>query len=148
MFTAPKLLAGVCLAALGYLVSLQVIEVWPEQRNFGNFALINAGFGFLVGWRLVGRQVRADTTLSDMISHAITAPIVLVALALFLQVGNEVLDRALARQYDGPVEAIYAMIPLGFDFLTKMAYPHIAATLFGGGLVAVLVTRFAATRWR
>ena len=148
MFTAARLVAGIAMAIVAYVASEQVMIVWPEDIYFGNFAYINAGIGALVGWRVMGKQVRNYTSPSDIVSAGITTPIVMVALALFIYVGAEVLERSLARQYKGAVEALEAMIPLAFEYVTNIAYLHIGAILLIGGLIGAVLTRIADGRWR
>jgi len=54
MPTAARLMAALCLAVVGYVVSDMVVPLMPENTDFGRFHYVNAVLGALVGWLIMG----------------------------------------------------------------------------------------------
>lgn len=146
MPTAAKLVAAICLAALGYAVSEIIKTMMPASTDFGAFSIVNAVIGFLCGWLVVG--TRAGRGQSAAISNGFTGTIALVFWGLFIQASNEMVARAFARKYHTMIEAIVAVFEIGIDFGQKMMDVKIVLLLLAGGIVTGIVTEFAARRWR
>lgn len=146
MPTGAKLVAALGMAILGFVVSGQVILLFPENTNFGWFTAINTGLGLLVGWRTMGP--RAGRGVAVAITNGITAAVVLLFLALFVQAVNEMVSRAMANRYDGPMEAVVAVVEIGTTFFLGIATPGVLTTLGVGGVIVGLMTEAAAKRWR
>lgn len=146
MPTGARLVAALGMALLAFVVSGQVILLYPETTGFGWFTAINTGLGLLVGWRTMGP--RAGQGAAVAITNGITGAVVLLFLALFVQAVNEMVRLAMARRYDGPMEAAVAVLEIGTDFFLSIATPEILVTLGVGGVIVGLVTEAAARRWR
>jgi hypothetical protein len=146
MFTAAKLIAGLSLAAVGFLTSEAIRPLFHEHTDFGLFNYVNTGIGFLCGWIVIGS--RAGRGYSAAISNGLTGIVALVFWGLFVQAGNEMVDRALRRFYDSPFEAVVAIFEIGLEFGARMIDPPVLATLFVGGIVSAVLAEVAAQRWR
>ncbi|WP_425038986.1 TrgA family protein [Primorskyibacter sp. S187A] len=144
MPTAAKLVASICLAALAFIVSQQVMAVMPDSTAFGNFLPLNIVLGVLVGWLWLGRQVGEG--VSSAISYGLTSAAVLTAVALFLQSANEMMRLAMRNRYDGPFEAVAAIFVEGLNFAQYLT-SEIVVTLAIGGAVSGILADWAARRW-
>lgn len=145
MPTMPKLVAGLCLAALAYVVSLMVMDVLPEGTDFGLFLPLNLLLGFLTGWLYVGPQKMVN--MAEGLSYGLTGAGVMTFLALFLQSGNEMMRLAMRHRYDGALEAVAAVFQIGVEFGAEVLTMQVAVTLVIGGLVTGAIVYVAARRW-
>lgn len=146
MPTMPRLLSGLCLALLGYVVSEMIKPLLPESTAFGIFSLLNAGIGFLCGWKIVGS--RAGDGMSSGIGIGITGAGALVAIGLFVQSCNEMVKLAMRHRYDGPFEALAAIFEIAVEYGTLMATAGIITTLIVGGILTGVFAEYAAKRWK
>ncbi len=151
MLTMPKLIAAILIAFAAWIVSglvkVEVREVYGTY-NFGWFVPLSVVMGFLCGWLILGK--RGDGTLGFGTAPAIglTAMLAGVAWVLFLVSANEVLRLAIARRYDGPVETVLALVPVGKDYAQYLIRQNIGLTILIMGMVAGWFTDWAARRWR
>ncbi len=146
MPTAAKLFAAICLAALGYVVSESIKPLMPEGTGFGIFSLLNAGIGFLCGWLVVGK--RAGRGVSAAISNGLTGTFALVCVALFVQACVKMVDMAMHRRFDGPVEAFAAIFEIAIGFGGVMATVPVLLQLLIGALITGIVSEYAARNYR
>ena len=146
MPTAANLISALSLAVLAYVVTGQIIPLFPEGKDFGSFWLVNVCLGLAVGWVVMGK--RAGRGLTPAINNGFTSMVVLVFWGLFVQGCVEMTRLAMRNRYDGPFEAILAIFEIGFDYLTIIATPTIIGTLVVGGVISGLLAEFAARRWR
>jgi hypothetical protein len=149
MPTAARLVAAIVLAAVGWFASELVkplIETQTGRTQFGGLSLINLVLGALCGWIVIGK--RAGRGHSAAIGNGLTGGAVLVFWALFVQAVREMVDRSLARRYDGPVEAIAAIFELAVEYGAFLLDTQMLVTLVGGAILAGLAAEFAAGRWR
>jgi len=146
MFTAAKLVAALCVAALGYVASDAIRPLMPDNTNFGMFNYVNTVIGFFCGWFVIGK--RAGRGISSAISVGFTAAFALVVWGLFVQATNEMVDRSLKRRYDDPFEAIAAIFEIALEFGQKMLDPTVIVILLIGGILSGIVAEIAARAWR
>lgn len=149
MPTAAHLVAALVLAAVGWFASelvKPVIEAETGRSAFGRLSLINLVIGALCGWIVIGK--RAGRGLSAGIGNGITGVAALVFWALFVQAVAEMVNRSLARRYDGPMEAIIAVFELMLEYAAFLADAQVLIALAGGALLAGLAAEAAARRWR
>jgi hypothetical protein len=149
MPTAARLVAAIVLAALGWFASELVkplIEAQTGRTEFGGLSLINLVLGALCGWIVIGK--RAGRGYSAAIGNGLTGGAALVFWALFVQAVREMVDRSLARRYDGPVEAIGAIFELAVEYGAFLLDTQMLVTLVAGAILAGLASEFAAGRWR
>ena len=146
MPTAGRLVAAILWAALAWIVSMQIVPLFPEGTDVGWFAEINAGIGFFVGWTVAGK--RAGGTWSAAISYGLTATVATVFWGLFLHCFALMVRQSLRRIYDGPMEALVDVFELMSENAQLMAVQPVLLTLLIGGIFAGLVTEAAARTWR
>ncbi|KNG95458.1 TrgA family protein [Pseudaestuariivita atlantica] len=147
--TAAKLVAAVCLGALGWYVSELIKPLVTEAKvitAFGWFSVVNAVIGAIVGWVFIGS--RAGGGMSAAIGIGITGMALMVLWGLGLQGANEMIALAMKNRYDGPVEAVTAVFELSIEYFFLMSTVEIWMTLIVGGIVSGIAAEFAARRWR
>jgi len=145
MPTASRLVAALCLAALGWFVSELVKALIEEDTNFGHFTLVNTCLGVLVGWIVVGS--RAGRGYSSAVGNGITGVAALVFWALFVQAVNEMVRLSLRRRFDGVMEAINATFELFVEFAAYLADPSVLTALISGALITGILSEYADRRW-
>lgn len=145
MPTAAKVIAALCLAALGYVASEFVKTLLPEIQNFGIFSEFNAALGLLVGWIVVGR--RAGRGTKDAIANGLTGVAALIFWSLFINASNEMFQLSLKRRFSGPVEAFAAIFEIGIEYGQILINPLMIVTFLIGALITGYLSEFAARRW-
>lgn len=143
---AARLLAALSLAVIAFIVSGQIIPLFPEGTDFGWFTWVNVAIGAITGWVLMGR--RAGKGITPAINNGLTGVAVMVFWGLFVQGTNEMVRLAMRNRYDGPFEAILAIFEIGFEYGQTIAVPNIILTLLVGALVSGLLTEYAWRTWR
>lgn len=146
MPTAARLMAAICLAALGYVLSGIVMPLMPESTDFGYFVPINIGLGLLAGWFIMGPRVGRGVTAA--INNGLTGVFVLVLWGLAVQACNEMMRLAMRNRYDGPFEAITAIFEIGAEWAWMIATQEFFVAAIVGAVIAGLLTEFAGKRWR
>ena len=146
MPTAARLLAAACLALLAFIVSGQIMPLMPEGTDFGYFTYVNIGLGLLVGWIVMGKRAGKGRTAA--INNGFTGMVTLLFWGLFVQGCYEMFHKAMKHAYDGPFEALLAIIKIGAEFGMTILVPHVILTLVIGGVIAGLATEYASNRWR
>lgn len=150
MLTAPKVIAAMLFAALGWYASQLIILhflVEFEGRGVGRLAEINAFFCAIVGWRIAGP--RAGDGWNAALSYGLTTAVAMTIVSLFFQSFGEMIRKSLDRDYgDSPVEALVDVFQLMIKFGQVIVKPDVLAVLLGGGLVLGLVVEWCGRRWR
>jgi len=145
MPTAAKLVTALGLGILGWVASEQVKPLMPPQTIFGYFNVVNLGLGLVCGWVVLGTRVGRGYYESLM--AGLTGMAALVFWALFFQSLNDMLRQALARHYDGPVEAIVAIFSIAVRFGQLLLDFNLISVLVAGGLIVGFLGEWTARRW-
>jgi hypothetical protein len=132
-------------AALAWVISGMVMALIPDRQEFGLFQPVNALIGLLVGWFIVGSRLGVDYVTAMGIGF--TGMATTVFWCLFAQSLNEMLRLALARRYDGALEATIALFKIAIDYAGHLVNGPvlIAATL--GGMIAGVIAEYVHRRW-
>ena len=145
MPTAAKLIGAIAFAVLAYFVSDLVKPLLPEGTQYGLLSPINAVFGFLMGWRIVGRA--AGRGYVAAMGYALTTLAAIVFWCLLLWGSYEMLRRATRLRYDGPVEALQDMAFLMSEYAVLAATSQIVITAIVGAMLCGWLTEFFSRRW-
>ncbi len=145
MPTMGRLVAAVLFGALAYYVSTLVIPLFEEGTVPGGFALINTGFGILMGWIVAGK--RAGDGYRAAIGYGLTAMAAMVFWVLFAHSFIQMIKLSLRKSYDGPVEAVTDVFNLAIKLGLMAATPEVLTALVVGGIAAGLVTEFFGRRF-
>lgn len=146
MPNAAKLVAAVGMAILAFIVTGMVKGLFDEVTNFGWFTQVNMVLGCLVGWKFLGS--RSGRGMVSAINMGLTAPIVLVFWAIFVQSCNEMVRLAMKNRFDGPFEALVAIFEIGSEWALMIVNVPIWATLFVGGVMTGIAAEHASRNWR
>jgi hypothetical protein len=146
---AARLVAAISLAALGYVLSAPVMEVYVArygQTNFGWFTVVNVVIGLVVGWIAMGS--RAGRGIAAAITNGVTGVFLLVIWALFVQACNEMTRLAMKNRYDDAFEAIAAVFQIGAEWGLLLLNGKIIVIMVIGAIVTGLLTELAKRTWR
>jgi hypothetical protein len=145
MPSAARLAAASSMAVLAFVVSSQIIPLFPEGKDFGYFTLVNMTLGILVGWKVMGG--RAGRGVTAAINNGLTGVALLLFWGLFVQGAYEMFRLAMRHRYDGPFESLMAIFEIGFEYASMILVPHVVMTLVIGGILCGLIADFAWRRW-
>ncbi len=150
MLTAPRVIAALLFAGLGWYASELIIPHFEERfegRNIGRFALVNAAFCFVVVWKFV--KPRPGDGYNAGLSYGLTAAIAMTVTALFFQSFGEMIRKALDRDYGSdPMGAVVDVFRLMIEFGEVIVKPDVLAVLIGGGILCGLIVEWSGRRWR
>ncbi len=129
MPTAGRATAAAAFAALAFGVSLMVVPLLPENLRLDLMPLWNAGFGAVLGYRIVG--LHTGSGAAESAARGLTAGAAIVAAALFAHSGARMIELALRRRYDGALDGLAAVFELmaGYAVLLAAPAPLIAAAV-------------------
>ncbi|MEH6646285.1 TrgA family protein [Sulfitobacter sp.] len=146
MPTAARLVAGILLAVLGWILSDLIRPLLPDGTDFGWFNFVNAFLGLCIGWVVMGR--RAGRGVVSAINNGVTGVAVLFIYGIAVHSCYEMFRLALLNRYDSPMEAITAIFLIASEFGLMIATFPVIITATIGALVVGLLTDSAAKRWR
>jgi hypothetical protein len=146
MPTAARLMAAACLAVVAFVLSQMVIPLMPESTDFGYFVPVNICLGLGVGWFVMGPRAGRGTTAA--INNGLTGVFVLMLWGIGVQAINEMVRLAMRNRYDGPFEAIVAVVNIGAEFALIVATVPFGIALLISSVVSGLLTEFAKRNWR
>lgn len=146
MPTAARLVAGILLAILGWVLSDIVRPLMPEGTAFGWFNYVNAFIGLCVGWSVIGSRVGRGFVAS--INNGVTGTAVLILWCLFVHSCYEMFRLAMRNRYDGPMEALMSIFLIGSEFGIMIATPTFFGVAVVGALVVGIAADAAGKRWR
>lgn len=145
MPTMPKAIAALFFAALGYFCGDLVKPLLPEGARTEGLNEVLAGIGLLSGWLVSGKHAGHGTRAG--FGYGLTSGAVLTFWGIFVFAGQKALESSMARRYEGPIEAIQAMIKFGIDFFVLIATPDIIIAVVIGSLFGGWLTEWSAKRW-
>lgn len=146
MPSAARLIAGVSLAILAFVVSGQIIPLLPEGTYVGTFTYVNMLIGFLSGWIVMGP--RSGRGVTAAINNGLTGMAAMMFWGLFVHSVDEMVDQAMRNRFDGPFEALFEVLYIGFEFAQMIFVGNVILTLLIGGVAAGLATEYASRKWR
>jgi hypothetical protein len=145
MPTAAKLIGAIVFAALAWFVSDLVKPLLPEGSQVGLLSPVNAFFGLIMGWRIMGRG--AGNGYVPSLGYGLTTLAAIVFWCLLLWSGYEMTRRAMRLYYDGPMEALQEMAALMAEYARMAADPQVIGAAVIGSLLGAMLTEFFAKRW-
>ncbi|MEP5153021.1 TrgA family protein [Planktotalea sp.] len=144
MPTASRLIAAICLAALAFLVSEMAKPLFDEDKQFGNFSVINLVIGLIVGWQVIGSRAGRGTAAG--INNGLTGGLVLYFWVLFLHSGYKMFQVSMRGRYDGAFDAAGAVFEIMYENALITASALVITTLIVGAALTGLVAEFVAKR--
>lgn len=146
MPTAARLMAGICLMALAYVLSSIVVPLMPESTDFGMFFPLNSLLGFAAGWFVMGR--RAGRGITAAINNGLTGVFVLLLWGVIIQAINEMVRLAMRNRYDNAFEAAVAAFQIGAEFAYLIAVVPMGIAAVIGAVISGLATEYADRTWK
>lgn len=146
MPTAAKLFAALAFAAVGWAAAEAFKPLMPDLTQWGRFSMVCAALGLLCGWRVMGPRVGRGWAAA--VASGLSTSAVLLAVALGLFSLREMLLRAIAGRYDGPLEATVAVFAVMLEHVALMGDGLFLGVLVLGGILAGLVADAAGRLWR
>ncbi|WP_171129169.1 MULTISPECIES: TrgA family protein [unclassified Ruegeria] len=146
MPTAHRLVAGICLLVIAFIVSTMIIANGEEGKDYGYFTYVNMGLGLACGWKVMGK--RAGRGWVAAVNNGLTGVAALVFWGLFVQGVYEMFRLAMRHRYDGPFDAVLAIFTLSVEYGRQLITPEILLTLAIGAVITGLLTEVAYRRWR
>ena len=146
MPTAARLFAAFAFTVVGFFSANVAIPHLPPGTVLGAFVPISALIGLVGGWRVLGPEAGQGLYMAAMSGIKTTA--IVVALALFIFSTERMLTNAFRRAYDGPMEAVVGIVSIAIDYGTVLLKPEVLAVLIGGGVLAGILSDWAARRWK
>lgn len=146
MPTAARLVAALCLAIVGYILSEMIKPLMPESTDFGYFVQVNMILGIAAGWVIMGP--RAGRGFTAAINNGIAGVFILVLWGVLVQACYEMFRLAMRNRYDGAFEALAAVFQIMVDYALIMATVPIGIAMLVSAVIIGPVVDFAANRWR
>jgi hypothetical protein len=146
MPTAPKLVAALLLALTAVLAAYAYSLGFPTKSFKGNYYLMSAGLGFLVGWYTLGQRPYfggLDSVVAGVRANIILAMVAAISFAL-VSVWNGMGDHAFNNPFQVPITWITRSIAYFVSGLTIEVW----AILLLAGAVAGRLTGVANYHWR
>lgn len=145
MPTASKLVAAIAFAALAWFISDLVKPLLPEGTQVGLLSPVNALFGLIMGWRIMGRN--AGHGLFASLGYGLTTIVATVFWCLLAWAGYEMVIRSTRLRYDGPVQALQDMVGLMLEYGQLASTTTILGAALAGTLFCAWLTELSARRW-
>lgn len=145
MPTAPKVVSAILFAFIAWAASSLVRPYLPDGTQIAWMHQVCAAVGFVAGWVMSG--ARAGYGIRPSVGYGFTTMALVVFWCLFLFAGQEALERSMARRYDGPIEAIGAMIKLMLEYGTLLLHWDVLVWLVISALFGGVVTELSAREW-
>ncbi len=146
MPTAAKLFAAIGFAAVAFFASEVYKTLLPEGTQVGMMTPVNTFVGLLGGWTVMGRYAGRGYYVAA--GTGIRTVAVILFYALVIWAGTEMVSRSTKMYYDGPTEALTAMMGLVAEyFMLMISDPQVPIVLLGGGVLAAFLSEWATEHW-
>ena len=144
MPNAPRLVAAVLFAAFSFWAADLLRATLPASLPGHYLAGVSGLLGLLFGWQMLGARAGAGYVASGGFALTTLGLVVLWALVIFS--AAEMVERALRKFYDGPMEGLEAMVQLFVDYAQYLVnpaflWPALIGTLFCGAVVEFVAQR-------
>ncbi len=146
MPTAPKLVAGLLLAALAFVASEMVKPLMPSSTVFGWFSQVNMLIGFVVGWRQVGAGAGRGSAAA--ISNGITGTTVMVVSCLIVHAIYTMVEDSFDRKFRTVFAAINGAIENFLEYGEYMLSPTFLGLFLLGAIIVGMATEISGHYWR
>ena len=145
MPTAAKLVSALAFALVGLWAALAYIPQLPEGTDTGQFPLIMAVLGLVLGWRSMGRN--AGRGWGESAGYGLRTSVLIVVWALFGFAVYSMLMRSTRQLYRGdPGRAVMDVPDIMLQYGRLLIAQEVLVALIVGGLVGGILAEFAARR--
>lgn len=145
MPTAGKLAGALAFFIYGWYMATKATPFFPDSNAPAFFGPLCLGIGVLCGWIVVGR--RSGRGYSAAFSNGLTGAATFAFWIIFLLSFNTMIQQALRRLYDGPMEALTDVFSLMIGRGQDFADVNLIVNALVGGIIAALITEYFAKRY-
>ena len=145
MPTAGKLAGAVAFFIYGWYLATLATPLFPESNPPDFFGPLCLGIGILCGWIIVGR--RAGRGYNAAFGNGLTGAAAFVFWVIFLLSFHTMIQQALRRLYDGPMEALTDVFALMLEQGQDLADVNLIVNATVGGIVGAWITEYFAKRY-
>lgn len=145
MPTAPKFIGALLFAALSWFVADLYKGTLPEGSQTAWVSEVSAIFGFLFGWRLMGRN--AGRGMRTAIGYALTTGVVITVWSLGFWAAYRMIVRSARMFYDNPSDAVADFFSLFARYAEGLAAPEVAGSLIVGAVFCGWLTEEVSRRF-
>lgn len=145
MPTGGKLVGAIAFAALAYFITDLVKPLLPEGTQVGLFSPINAFFGLIMGWKIMGRG--AGGTYRSAFGYGLTTLFATAFWCVLFWAFWKMLGRSMDNFFDGPVQALQGMAEFALEYIRLIAVREVIWPAIIGALFMAWLTEFFARRW-
>lgn len=145
MPTAAKLFAAFSLGLVAYIASELFKPTQPEGMDFGYFSLLNASYGAIIGWKIIGTRVGMG--IMRAINNGITGMLAMVLVCLFVNSCRLMILKSIDGRYRSTTEAILSIFDMMLEYGLLLFSPPIITTLIVGALFSGLLAESVSRRW-
>jgi hypothetical protein len=138
MPTAGRLIGAITFGILAWLLATTALPYFLEGLAPGFWLPVSVGIGILVGWTVVGKRTGLGYKVG--FGNGITGAVVVAFWMLLIVSFNDMIIKSMRSNYDGPVEALVDVFALMLEYGIRFGQPDILIILFGGGVVAGLIS--------
>lgn len=146
MPTAARLFAAFGFALMAFFATEVYKPLLPEGTQVGMFTPINALIGAMCGWIVMGKV--AGRGYLPALSHGLRTAATTLFFVLFVWSGLEMFERSTSLHYEGPFEALNAMVGLAIEYVQLgLSDPQVPVALLLGGILAAFLSEWASRQW-
>jgi hypothetical protein len=146
MPTAAKLFAAIAFGFVAFFASEIYKTLLPDGTQSGLLSPINTLVGIFCGWMIMGRL--AGRGYYSAAGSGVRTIAVALFYALLIWSCYEMLKRSMGMRYEGPMDALAAMMALIADYFQLMLTdPQMPIVLLVGGILAAFLAEWASERW-
>lgn len=132
MPTAARLTAAIAFAIVGYLLFAAMVPIFGDAVVPHFLLPLCIGAGLWAGWVLCGAHASG---IVSGIGTGYTAVIAQVFWILLIMSFVHMIDLAMRRRYDGPMEAVVDVFSIMFENGMRFGTPEIGMIIAVGGCV-------------
>ena len=145
MPTAPKLVAALFFALLGFFVADLVKPLLPEGTRTGLLNEVVAVVGLILGWTVQGS--RAGDGNVAALGYGLTTVALMAFWAVVIFSGTEMIQNSIDRRYGGPMQAIQSMFGIAIRQFRLIMTPSIIVSMVVGAWAGGWITEWSSKRW-
>lgn len=145
MPTASKLVGAVLFAALAWFISDLAKPLLVEGTRVGLLSPVNAAFGGILGWRLMGRGTGQG--MRTALGYGLTTALMTAFWALLFWSAYVMVVRSTRLYYNGPTEAVQDMFALFYDYASTVATGEVIGSLLIGAMIFGWLTEMVSRRF-
>jgi hypothetical protein len=145
MPTAAKLFAALAFTVVAFFAAQVVMPHLPDGTQFGAFVPIAMIIGLVAGWKVMGPSVGRGNYAAA--GSGMKTSLVFTLVALFVFSTYQMVENALRKQYDGPMDAVVGIVSIAIEWGEILIKPDVLAVLVVGGALGGLLSEWADRRW-